>query len=345
MIVSRANLLDVLNKVRPGKASKSHIKEMENVQFSGQDVITYNDQVGIMVPFETDFEASVNYDDFHKIISKLDTNELDLEVVENELLITTEGTKAGLVLMNYEVLGVMIDALVEHMPNDANDLKWIDIPSDFLTGVSLCTPAAESNVSKGILACMYTNGTNIICTDNARIAIYNLTETFDESFLIRAGLVSELSKFDAKQICVSDAWVNFSAEDKSVFSARRVRGDGLDFYLEVLDGFDGKALQLPDGLKEIVNAASVMSSNDDDKEMGITLKDGEMICTTQNERGWVEKSITVEGMKKSEMELNVSAVHLAQILDLPDIKMTVGDGKSLFESGNFKYILLHRGEE
>ena len=345
MLIKRTELMNALNSVKPGLASNTNIKQMESVQFSGNDIITYNDQIGILVPFETDFTAAVNYDDLVKIVSKLDADDVNVSLDENELVLSTDKTKAGLFLMLTDDLQENINSLIDQMPNEDNGKEWKEIPSDFLTGVSLCAPAAEKNISKGTLACLHTNGTHVFCSDNRRVAAFKLSSDIGESFMIRAGLVTELPKFDIKHFCVSDSWVHFLTENSTVFSARRILGDSIEFYLDLLKGFKGKKIPIPDGLKEIVSAASVMSDDDSEKPMKISLKDGEMLCETRNDRGWVEKRVSAEGSGKNSLEINISAVYLQQILELPNVQMIVGDNKSFFESGNFQYILMHRASE
>ena len=345
MLIKRAELMNALSSVKPGLAFNTIVKQMESVQFSGQDLVTYNEQIGVLVPFETDFTAAVNYTDLVQIISKLDEEDIEINLQEDELSISTEKTKAGLFVIDTGDLQENINAMINQMPNEENGVEWDELPSDFLTGVSLCTPAAEKNISKGTLACMHTNGTHVFCSDNIRVAVFKLSTDIGKSFMLHAGLISELSKFDVKHFCISDSWAHFLTEDSTVFSVKRIRGESMDFYLDLLDGFKGKAIPIPDGLKEIVNAASVMSANDDQKPMKLTLKDGEMICETHNERGWVEKRVEVDGAKKSNMEMTISALYLQYILELPNVQMISGDGKSFFESGQFKYILLHRSDD
>lgn len=343
MIIKRTALLDAMNSTKPGLASSAKTDQMKNIQFTGNDIITFNDALSVLYPFETDFEASVNFNDLEKIISKLSSDEIEMKVVENELLISSKGTKAGLVLSSADELNDKIDTMINQMPSEENDLKWIAIPNDFLNGISLCSVASSDSLDQGILACVYTNGSHIISSDNKRVAIFELKEKMDVSFFIRAGIISELLKFKFVEFCVSKTWVYFTTEDNLILSVRRVYGEKIDYFSTLLNDFKGKGISLPDDLKDIVNSAAVMATNDNDKEMSIGIKDGKITCFTQNERGWVEKWTDTNVSESENVELNISALHLAQVLDMPELKMQVGDTKSLFESGQFKYILIHRG--
>ena len=344
MKIKKVDLLQALNAVKPGLATKTVVQQMEHVLFTGQDLITYNEQTGVLYPFETEFEASVNYNDIYKIITKIKKDEIDLTVEGSELLITTKTTKAGLVTMTTDEIDESLNGLINQLPNEENDLEWQDLPSDFIDGALLCIPAASQDLSQGTLACLYVNGTNMICSDNRRTSWYELSEAVSTEFFIRAGTIRELARFDIKRLCVSESWIHFSTNNNVVFSTRLIKGKPLDYFLAMFVGFKGTAVKLPEGLKALVDSAAVMAEDEVMRDMQITLQEGEMLCATQNARGWVEEPIPIKFNKKTPIDFQVSAVFLQQILNLP-LKMTVGKNKSLFESGAFKHILLHKVEK
>jgi len=341
MKIKRSELLEALNAVKPGLATKTVVQQMEHVIFTGQDIVTYNEQTGILYPFETDFEASVNYNDLYKIITKIKKDEVELTVEESELLITTKTTKAGLVTMTTDEIDESLDGLINQLPNEVNGLDWQDIPSDFIDGALLCIPAVSQDLSQGTLACLYINNDNLICTDNQRISWYKLKEPVNYEFFIRAGTIRELASFDIKRLCVSESWIHFITDKDVVFSTRLIRGKSFDYFLDMFDGFKGTAVELPEGLKALVDSAAVMAEEGIYRNMRVTIQEGEMVCATQNARGWIEEPIPIKYDKKTPIDFQVSAIFLQQILNLP-LKMTVGKGKSLFESGSFRHILLHR---
>ena len=62
MKIEREELLKVLSAIRPGLAKKDIVEQATHFIFTGQEVLTYNDQICISYPFETDFECSVPAD-------------------------------------------------------------------------------------------------------------------------------------------------------------------------------------------------------------------------------------------------------------------------------------------
>ena len=339
MKIQRAELLKALNHIKPGLATT--IKSMEYATFTGDTLLAYNDQIGVLYPFETDFEVAINYDDLYKVISKTKIDEIDLSMDGAELRITGKTTKAGFNSITTEEIDESIQALYAQIPNEENGLDWIELPTDFISGALLCISAAATDTTQGTLACLYVGGADLICSDNLRISHYIMNEDLGINFFIRAGVIRDLASFDFTHICISKSWVHFITEDGVIFSTRLIRGKDFDYYLTKFDGFKGTAVKLPEGLQPIVDAAAVMAEDDVIKDMWITLQEDEMTCATQNARGWIEKTIPLKFKRKTPIEFQVSATFLQQILNLP-YKMTVGKDKSLFESGSFRHLLLHR---
>lgn len=346
MIFKRDVLLNAINMLKPGLTPNAIVDAMQNVFFTKNDILAYNEQILIMVPFETDFKASVNYEDLINILNKLDSHQFEMGINnETELRIKAESTDAGLLLTSTKEIDGDLDAVIEQMPNDSNNLEWTVLPNDFVNGMLLCIMAADTSLQLQSLACLYANGTELLCTDNMRVSHYTLDGDLNAEFFIRTGLIKELEKFAVTHFCATKSWVFFTTEDGIIFAAKKLYAESLNIYMSLFDGFKGKGVKLPEGLKEVVNAASVMASDTDRKNMDIVIKDDEMICTSQNQRGWVTKRIPMKTVGKKPIELQVSALYLQQILDLPDLMMTVGENKSLFTSGSFRHVLLHRVEE
>jgi DNA polymerase III sliding clamp (beta) subunit (PCNA family) len=342
MLIKRKEFLAILDALESGVDAAAETKQMANVQFTGYDMATYNEQICVLVPFETDFVASINHKDLTTIISKLDAPEFEMELDGNEMSISTDDTKAGLLVIDLEEIQDSIDAIITQMPNEENGGEWMELPEGFVQAVGLCTPAADKDLSKGTLSCLSAFDDMVVCSDNKRVSTFQMDSPIDTEFLIRAGLASDLVKLDLVKFFISDKLVHFATEDNIIFSTKRIAGDSLYTYLKLFPDFKGVEVVIPDGLKEIINAASVMASNSDTKDMYIRSEGKNLVCTTANERGWIERSVPVDFGKKQKLDIQISSVYLNQILDLPNLKMTLGENSSLFVSGNFKHIIQHK---
>lgn len=340
MQLKREELLHALNTIKPGLAIKSVIAQMENATFTGEDLIAYNDQICVLFPFKTDFEASVKFDDLYKIVSKIPTEDLALNVVANELQITTESTKAGLNLSMEDEIANSVQSIIDQLPNAENGLTWQELFPEFREGALLCIPAAESDTSKGVLACLYANNNDLICSDNKRVSWFELKNSLNSEFFIKATTVKEFAQFDFTSFCVSESWINFRMDNGAIFSTKLIRGKGLDYFKKVFEGFDEKEIELPENLREIIDAASVMADDKDEKRMRIEFRGDEVVCSTRSVRGWIEKITKVNYKDKTPVEFRVDAKLLQQLVG-QQMTMRLGKNKSLFSNGQFKHVLIH----
>lgn len=341
MEFKKSEFLKVLQALKPGLDEKSMINQMKNISFRGQDVVTYKDSVCVLYPFNTNFVASVNYKDLFRVIDKLPTEIFEMHNNDNEVIITAAGTRAGLVTTIDDEISTNIDSLIEQLPNDTNEFSWNALPQDFMTGAALCIPAASTDLSQGVLTCLYAKDTDLICSDNLRVSSFTLAHSLNSEFFIRASIVKELASFEFDQLCVAKSWVHFSAPSGAILSVRLIKGEGLTYFKQLFDGFVGEPIDLPEDMKELIESASVMASDEQTRDMTITFENGKVVCGTSGPRGWIEKEMPINYNKDQQLNFMISAAFLRQILHMP-LKMTVGKDRSLFESGSFKHMLIHR---
>ena len=340
MEIKKEEMLRALNTVKSGLANKTMLAQMEAIMFTGTDIITYNDQICVLCPFETDFEAAINHKDLLKVVNKISTETFDMTLNENEVRIKAKGTKAGFNVVLEDEISEKLNGLIAQIPNAENGLEWHDLPSEFMKGALLCLPAASTDQSQGVLTCLYTNGKDLLCSDNQRVSWYEMSEDLGAEFFNKATVLKEISQFDFKKFFVSDSWVNFITDNDVIFSVRLIKGKPIDYYKKVFDGFSGgKSIELPEGLREIIEGASVMAA-EDDSTVWISFKDGKVSSGTQSNRGWIEKDLEIKYDSEA-TEFTVDASSLLQILGMP-LKAVVGDKKSYFECENFKHVLIHK---
>jgi DNA polymerase III sliding clamp (beta) subunit (PCNA family) len=340
--IKKEEILKALNTVKPGLSGTTLLAQMESIMFTGTDIITYNDQICVLYPFETDFEAAINHKDLLKVVNKISTETFKMELNENEVRVKAKGTKAGFNVVLENEISEKLTGLLAQLPDAENGKEWKDLPAEFMKGALLCLPAASTNQSQGVLTCLYTNGKDLICSDNQRVSWFEMNTDLGAAFFIKATVLKEISQFDFKKFVVSDSWVNFITDNDVIFSVRLIRGKAIDYYKKVFDGFSGGTnIDLPEGLREVIEGASVMAP-EDDHTVWLSFKDGKVSAGTQSNRGWIEKDLEIKYDSEA-TEFTVDASSLLQILGMP-LKAVVGDKKSYFESGNFKHVLIHKME-
>src|SRR4030042_4973076 len=96
MKVDKKILLKVLSECSPGLSEKGLIEGTDRFTFSGDYVLTYNDQICVTSPFKTDFKCSVPAKELLNIISNADGEEIELELKKEKLRMSSLRTKASL---------------------------------------------------------------------------------------------------------------------------------------------------------------------------------------------------------------------------------------------------------
>ena len=114
----------------------------------------------------------------------------------------------------------------------------------------------------------------------------------------------------------------------------------MSYFKQLFTDFNGNSIELPDNLRELVDAASVMTVDNQSREMNVVFENGKIVCSTHGPRGWIEKEMPVKYESDTPLKFAINASFLKEILGIP-LTMIVGENKSLFQSGNFKHILAH----
>ena len=101
MKLERKAMLDAVETVRPGLASKSQIDEFAHVWFDGKTVMAYNDtDLGVEFPFPSELKGGLRGQLLLGMLSASRAKELELTPAgEDELLLKAGGTKLTLPLL------------------------------------------------------------------------------------------------------------------------------------------------------------------------------------------------------------------------------------------------------
>ena len=95
MIVNRKELLNVLQKVKPGLATKETIEHTTGFIFYDNRVFTYNDEVAVSHPIDVGFEGAVIAKEFYDMLDKMVDDEIEIGPSEGTLRITGKRAKGG----------------------------------------------------------------------------------------------------------------------------------------------------------------------------------------------------------------------------------------------------------
>lgn len=337
MKINRLELLEVLDKIKPGLTKKGIVEEMTHFIFTGKDVITFSDQIAIVHPFPLETPFSVKGEEFYKLIKGINEEEFDLSIKEDKIIIKSDKTKASIstVLDKRDKIDSSLISLKKDMRKE-----WNKLPKDFIMGLRLTAFSAAKDLSMGTFSCIYIKENNIFSSDRIRVSWFNLSENMSE-FLISAIDAQELSKFEGystiREWTEGNNWVHFKTGDGVTFSIKKILG----IFKEIKHLFDikGEVINLPEELQETLNSISFIAEGDIEvnKIVHITIENNTIICKAEKEIGWVEKIIECDYERK-QLHFLVNPIFLSQVL-AKSASMTLTDKVALFETENFKHII------
>lgn len=346
MIIQVKDLLNALNQVKPALAQKELVPEMTSYIFDGEMVSTYDDQISISFPFETEFPFSVKGTDFHSIISKLNPDKpVTITKDENEVKVKQGGRVAKFAQNDEKALEPYLDSLFEAM-----NAEFDELPKDFVTGLSMCYPCASGDASTGILACVLITGRRIISSDRIRIGMFELDSDIDSQIIIKASAAQKLVHFDVTHYHISDSWVHFMCENNSVFSARLIEpeDDFPDFEYLIKETAKSKTkVPLPEKIKNIIDFTSIMSEDEVYyKKAHFTVKEDKINIRCESKgRGSASASIKLKkAVSKKVLKFTINPTFLLYAVGLTKtLKFT--EDKVLLQAGNFNYLLALYGDD
>lgn len=339
MKIEKKNLMKILQKTKPGLATKAIIEQFTHFIFSGSEVMTYNDEICICHPFESDFKTSVKADDLWKLLSGVQGEGIDIRLSEGDaqLLLRTGKTEAG--------LSTVVDKDAEEMIQilDLKSLqdKWIKFPDpeDFIRGAGLCMFSASRDMTKGHFTCIHIENDKIISTDSVRISKYKLKDNLEVDTLIPAKNILQLMNFDITHYFLTDNWMHFRTEDGVTFSTRIMEGKFPDDIEDYFDIGESVRARLPSELKEVIDSIAFMTEGEIDLDRSILMKigEGEIFCKAEKKIGWVNKKISFE-YKQDPFKVVINPMFLSQVLEKATT-MKANENMALFLSGSFSHII------
>lgn len=349
MIVNRMELLQILQSVKPGLATREFIEQATHVIFLGDHVATYNDTLCIVAEFHTDFVCSVKGDEFYKTVDSINESEIEITLENDQIKLNAKKTKAGMstVVGENEKVEKFITTLMEKTKQSR---FWKVAASDFKEGLFLCALSASRDMTTGVRCCVAIKDDTLYSTDGVRVSKYVMSRKMDD-LLISARDAIELAKYDISHYGRSDGWLHFKTKDNVQFHCKTMVGDyPFEGVIKVFR-VPKDEIALPKELRDSLMAASVFSEGDVDiaKLVEITITDNKIICKSQKERGWIIKEVDLEKYEGPDLYFYINPVFFAQILDKTTTfflsQKEDWPDKAIFTNENFQHVIALPGEE
>ncbi len=330
MKIKRDGFVAALSEVLPGLSEKAIVEQTDHFILDGDYIRTSNDEIAVSFPFHTGFSLAVKGDEFFRLISKINSEEIELDVEEGALHISAGKTEAVMVISK-EIKGSVI----------IRSRRWYDLPKNFSDAMRFCSFSSGENVGSGlqILNNLWIKDQYVISSDRLRVSKYEMDSKVTTEFLLPTPAAQGLVKVEPISYAVEDAWIHFKNKAGAIFSSRVVEGE----YPEEVWGLftrKGDSVLVPEGLSESIDRAQIFSKEvvggDDLVRVKIDSKAGRLFCRGEGSLGWIEEELKTDF--KKDLEFKVSPEHFIEILEYVK-EMLVSDDKIYFSGPNFEHVI------
>lgn len=333
--MNRKELLNALTVVKPGVANKDLVEAMTYFFFTGTHVVSYNDVISIQFPIKTDFSSFVNANDLYKLLSKITSEDVQFTLNDSKLMLKASKVKSTFATITDDKILKRLDSINESV----SSAKFLKLPNDFVEAVNLCSFVASKNESDQALTCVSINLTDVISSDNMRIARTSLEKKM-KPMLLKASEIKSLLAINPAAYALTDSWIHFKSKEGCIFSIRRVKGNYPDFGKHI--DFDGTDVTLSTSIVEGIELATIFVDSDDDKKIVVSLKKGQVRIFKENESGSNEfrEEMDYDG---PDISFSINPDFLKEMLS-HSTTIKVGTDRAKLTSGNFTMVTALYGD-
>jgi DNA polymerase III sliding clamp (beta) subunit (PCNA family) len=290
MKVNKVELQQALEIVKPGLANKELIEQSTSFAFMAGRVVTYNDEISISHPIKgLDLEGAIKADKLYLLLSKIKKEEIEMTVEDNEILITSGRSHAGLTLQSEIKLPLDEEEVSQHG-------KWKVLPAMFLKLMTFAVSSCTRSNSDPILKCVHVNQEGFVeASDNQRITHCELGEPMPvETFLISADSVIAILRLKPTKIAEGKGWIHFKTDLGTIISSR-ILEDEFPSTAKMLN-VKGTRLILPKVLASTLEKAGVFAKRDHllDEKVEITLMQDKLRIFAEADTGWFKETIPLK---------------------------------------------------
>lgn len=336
MKINKTELLACLNILKPGLAAKEVVEQSSSFVFMNNQAVTFNDEIAIHcgLPGDLEIDGAIPAKEFVSILTRFKGDEIDITQNDNELSLKCGKQRAGIKLEAEITLPINELAIPK---------KWIDLPDDFLKGLSACYPTASKDLTQPLLTNICLSGEHAVATDNSRIAVYSWENPskFNDEILLPASTVPGLVRTNITKFHIeSSGWCHFTNNDKSVvYSCRISEGKFPDVFQHLVFDIIG-SIQFPNDMSETLDRAGVFLSNIIDTDNFVTIDinpKGVITIAGKGDVGWYEETCRTK-WEGSDVVFSIYPQHLQEILKSTK-QAQIGDGIIKFVSGQFQHVI------
>ncbi len=301
MKINTVKLRNALSIVKPGLSSKEVLEQTTSFAFSAGRVITYNDEISLSHPFEGEFEGAIKAEELYGLLSKIDKDEIEMEINDTQLLIKSGRIKAGLKLESE------IRLPLKSVPDK---MEKLTDPKVFLGFLSMALKTCSHDMTQPKLTCVSVGSDGVLIgSDSYRLIYCEGPKLPVESFLLPASSALEVVKTNPTHIALEKGWAHFKNADGTVISCRKIEDTYIsdDRIEDVLTVKGKNKIEFPAKIEEVISRVQQFAKRDSvlDELVEVSIDNGKITLKASSEEtgSWIEEkaSIDFEGTIKFNM--------------------------------------------
>lgn len=329
----------VVENLLPAISKKDLVAQMSRIIFRDDIAGTYNDQIAISYPFDLGgIDCSVAAEDLSKVLSGISEEEIDIEVVEKKMILSSDSTKV-------EISTVSESKAVEEFYSslDLGSMSWERLPADFIEKINLAKFSTSTNTyDPQNLFCIAIEKDWIYSGDGYRCTKIKCKSDMPKTVLIPQSSVNSIVKFtDIIDYAIAPGWIHFANSEDAVISSRIVKGKYPDV-TETLESFPGgQKVKIDKALIPVLDNINQLLASDADfmRVVKISIKKKKTVITGVKEGLTIKKTVKND-FKEDVIEFNISPPFLSNLLSLDIIdSLQVAQNMAFFEGIGFQHLV------
>lgn len=290
MKINKNELKTALEIVKPGLANKEIIEQSASFAFVKGRVVTFNNEISVSHPIEgLDIEGAIQAEELYKFLGKIKTEEIDIFIKEEEIILKSGRSTAGFTLMSKVLL-----PLDEELSEKG---KWKPIPENLVKALDFSSMSCSTDMSNPKLTCVHVNNEEgyVESCDNYRITRYIVKDIPVHTFLIPATSVKTITKLKPIKIAEGKGWIHFKTEQNTIISCRILKETFVNtsqFFKSLKKGIK---ITLPETLEEVIEKAIIFvkGKQNGDEVIDINISNKKLTVESKSEKGWFKETLPI----------------------------------------------------
>ncbi|GEM_PF-5681101 len=298
MKVKTKELLNALDNCFPIINHNNELQELNSFIFYRNFIISYNEKVCVLFPFNFDIQGAVKAKEFYKILSKIEEQDLDIIEQQDKYILKTNNIKIEFNKLNVSILN-FLDTLIDY------NKEWQSLSKEFIKGIDIVLISNYIDILEGVFI-----EKNIFYSTNRKIIKrYEVEQSiFEDSVWLNQSFCNFIKNFSIDKYFLKDEWL--FCQDNSGFiicsKLLDVNKYPIGTLKKIVYNYDLNKLvwlELPENLLKAIDRVSVFYENNNNLNVilnfsknSIVVKGEQSFANYYEEMSWennISKDVSV----------------------------------------------------